>query len=147
MAALNRRLARLEQSAGELMPDQQRCACCQARPLLAFSDEPENTGPPQPYSGPSGTCPLCRMPPPGKDVLTLPAQIAELFATLPWADEPRLRFIEKLLLLKAIAQREIGEVDRIVRSLCERDANGQRRWRWPERVASAPVSPNQETAC
>jgi hypothetical protein len=72
------------------------------------------------------------MPPPGTHVLQLPAPIAEYFATLPWSDSPRHRFIEKLMLLKAIAEHDTQEVERAIKMLHERDANGLRHWRWPE---------------
>jgi hypothetical protein len=45
------------------------------------------------------------MPPPGKHVPQLPAPITEYFAVLTRSDSPRLRFIEKLMLLKVIADR------------------------------------------
>jgi hypothetical protein len=72
------------------------------------------------------------MPPPATHVLQLPAPIAELFATLPWSDSPRLRFVEKLMLLKAILQHDTQEAERAVRMLHERDAPGLRHWHWPE---------------
>jgi hypothetical protein len=120
MADLKRRLTRLEQSAGELLPDQQRCPACGGRELVAFSDEPDNTGPPQPYDGPGGTCRLCRMPPPGTHVLAIPAEIADYFASLPWSDEPRLRFLEKMMLLNAIFEQDVQEAERAVRMLHKR---------------------------
>jgi hypothetical protein len=64
--------------------------------------------------------------------MQLPPPIAEYFATLPWSDSPRHRYIEKALLLKAIAEKDIQEAERAVRILYERDANGMRHWRWPE---------------
>ena len=121
MADLKRRLTRLERSAGKLLPDQQRCPACRGRELLALSDEPDNTGAPQPYDGLGRTCRLCRMPPPGTHVLQLPAAITEYFSTLPWSDEPRMRFIGKLMLLKAIGERDTQEAERTVKMLHERD--------------------------
>ena len=132
MPELRRRLARLEHSAAEMLPDQQECPFCHGWELLAFSDEPNNTGPPQPCDGAGGTCRLCRMPPPGRHVLQLPAAIARHFATLPWSDEPRMRFVQKVMLLKAIATRDTQAAERAVKMLHERDANGLRHWLWPE---------------
>ena len=142
MADLKRRLTRLEESAGELLPDQQSCPACRARELLAFSDEPENVSSRLPYDRPDGTCRVCRMPPPGTHVLQLPAPISEFFATLPWSDCPRQRFLEKLMLLKAIAKHDTQEVQRTVTMLHQRNANGLRHWRWPEmRIHDAETDP------
>jgi hypothetical protein len=145
MAALRHKLARLEQTVGELLPDQKHCPFCQGHELLAFSDEPDNVGARLPYDGPNGTCRLCRMPPPGTHILQLPAGIAEIFAKLPWSDEPRFRFIEKRMLLKAIATRNTQEIEREVTMLHARDADGRRHWRWteyPRYPASAPTRTN-----
>ena len=131
MPALRRRLTRLEHSVGELLPDQQHCPFCHGRKLLAFSDEPDNVGSRLPYDRPNGTCRLCRLPPPGTDIVRLPAAVAEYFARLPWSDDGRHRFIEKLMLLKAIAKRDTEDMARIVTRLLENDANGMRHWRWP----------------
>lgn len=130
MQQLKAKLARLEQSVATLLPDQNSCPACRGRERLALSDEPENTGPPQPYDGPGGTCRLCRMPPPGTRILRLSAPLAEYFGTLPWAESAPHRFIEKLFLLKAIVQNDTAEAERAVRMLYDRDANGLRRWRW-----------------
>lgn len=133
MANLKHRLRRLAQTAGELLPDQRRCPACHGRPLVAFSDEPENTGSSRPYDGPGGTCRFCRMPPPGVRVLQLPEPVAKYFATLPWADSPVHRHLEKAELLVALlGKRDMQEVDRIVARLYERDANGLRHWQWPQ---------------
>ena len=134
MPQLRHRLKRLEQSAHALLPDQPRCPACQGRTRLAFSDEPDNTGPPHPYDGSGGTCRLCRMPPPGIHLLRLPAPIAAYFATLPWADSAPHRFIQKLMLFKALAERDTQVAERVVTRLYEHDASGMRKWRWPERT-------------
>ena len=55
--------------------------------------------------------------------------------SLPWSDSPPHRFIEKLMLLKAIAGHDTQEAEREVRMLHERDANGQRHMRFGD---SAP---------
>jgi hypothetical protein len=81
------------------------------------------------------------MPPPGTHILQLPPPIADYFATLPWSDSPRHRYIEKALLLKAIADKDIQEADRAVKILYERDANGMRHWRWPEFGRRADIGP------
>jgi hypothetical protein len=74
------------------------------------------------------------MPPPGSRLLELPVPIAQYFATLPWADSPIHRHLEKAELLIALCKRDMSEADRIVARLFERDANGLRHWRWPERT-------------
>jgi hypothetical protein len=137
MAGLRRRLRRLEQDAVALVPDQFRCPACRGRGLLAFSDEPNNVGPVHPYDGPNGICRLCRMPPPSTRVLQLSPSCAEHFAMIPWSDEPRLRYIEKMTLLMALGQHDTPEAKRIVTRLFEHDASGQRRWRFPESMAHA----------
>ena len=124
MASLKQRLSRVEQTARELMPDQQHCPACGGRERLAFSDEPENTGPPLPFDGPGGICRLCRMPSPGIKVHQLSPPVAEIFARLPWSDEPRLRFVEKLMLLKSLAEHDVQKTTRAVTMLYERATNG-----------------------
>jgi hypothetical protein len=118
MAALKARLMRLERSAGDLLPDQ-RCFCCQGREVLAFSD----VGPQLSHDG---TCRLCRMPPPGIKILQLPASLAEFFAGLTWSDDPVKRFMEKLMLFKAIGEHDEQVAEQVVRKLHERDADGLR---------------------
>jgi hypothetical protein len=121
MAELRRRLARLEGKAGELLPDQRRCPMCHGGKLLAFSDEPDTTAK-RFYLRDDGTCCECRRPPPGTCIIQLDAPIAEYFATLPWADDPQRRFLQKATLFEAIAQQDIQKVERIVEGLQESDA-------------------------
>jgi len=127
MAELRRRLARLEKSAGELLPDQRRCPMCHGGKLLAFSDEPDTTGRLF-YLRDDGTCCECRRPPPGTCIIQLDAPIAEYFATLPWADDPQRRFLQKVELFLAIARRDEQNAERIVKGLQESDPNGRRHW-------------------
>ena len=129
MAELRRRLARLEKSAGELLPDQRRCPMCHGEELLAFSDEPDNTGRRFPYDGSDGTCRQCGMPPPRTCMIQLATPIGEYFATLPWSDDPQTPFLEKARLFEAIAQRDVQKAERIVEGLEESDADGRRHWR------------------
>jgi hypothetical protein len=122
MAALNARLMRAERSAGKLLPDR-RCPCCEAQEVLAFSDEPDNVGP---QLLRDGTCRLCRMPPRTIKMLQLPASVAELFTGLPWSDDPVKRFMEKLMLFKAVGEQDEQLAEQVVRRLYERDASGLR---------------------
>jgi hypothetical protein len=114
MADLRRRLVRLEQAIGLVVPEQTNCPACRGRHLIAFSDEPENVGPKLPYGGPGGACRLCRMPPPGTRIIELPARVTEHFAAIPWPEAPRPRFIEKVMLLKTIAKQDTQAVQRIL---------------------------------
>lgn len=116
MAALKARLLRLERSAGELLPHQ-RCPCCKGQEVLVFSDEPGNAGP---QLTREGTCRLCRMPPPRTKVVQLPAAMAEFFASLTWSDDPVTRFMEKLMLFKAIGVQDQLAAEQAVRTLHER---------------------------
>jgi len=140
---LNHKLTRLEQSTAEMLPDQERCPCCHGATLSAFSDEPDNAGPRFPYDGPGGTCRRCRMPPPGTRLIPLSAPLAKCFAGLPWADDRRVRFHEKLLLFIAMHKRDAQEVERILSRMYQRDASGERHtMRMPtpksERAATFP---------
>jgi hypothetical protein len=119
MAAMKARLLRLERSAGELLPHQ-CCPCCKGREVLAFSDEPDNVGP---QLTREGTCRLCHMPPPGIKVLQLPASMAESFAGQAWSDDPVRRFMEKLMLFKAIGVQDELAAEQAVRTLHERHAD------------------------
>jgi hypothetical protein len=115
------RLTKLEHSAGALFLDQSRCPACGGQERIAFADEPDNFGLPLLYSGTGGVCVICRKPPPpGTYIMQLPAPVAEFFRSMPWAACPRQRFIEKLLLFVAIAQRDIPQVERLTKRICAR---------------------------
>jgi len=100
---------------------------CHGEKLLAFSDEPDTVAR-RFYLRDDGTCCKCRRPPPGTYIGQLPTPIAEYFATLPWADDPQRRFLQKVELFLAIARRDEQEAERIVKGLQESDANGRRHW-------------------
>lgn len=77
-----------------------------------------------PQLGPDGTCRLCRMPPPGIEVLQLPAHFQEIFADLPWSKDPVRRFMEKLLLFKAIGERDAEAAEHAITMLYQRNTEG-----------------------
>ena len=117
MAELTRRLARLERLAGDLLPDPRHCPCCRGGVATAFSDEPDNAI--TPYY-PHDRCPVCGGSPQGVEVLTVPAEFAELFTGIPWSDEPLHRVLEKTLLLQALAARDGHDAEQLVRLIFER---------------------------
>lgn len=151
MAELKRKLMRLELAAEELSPEQSKCPCCLGRPQIAFSDEPDNFGHGLPYDGAGGTCRLCHRPPTSTKIIPLSELHAKAYAAIPWSEDPRLRYIEKMSMMIGVWREHgsqevrdflgtsphfsrIESIDRQLIRLQDRDANGMSKLRLPERA-------------
>jgi hypothetical protein len=120
-AQLSNRVKRLERSMIDLLPDQKDCAACHGAALLVFPDEAVDIPPPIPYDGPGGTCRWCRRPPPGVRVITLAPDQRRAFAAIPWSQDPRERFREKLSLILTVWRRTAeGEALAVLNRLSEK---------------------------
>lgn len=99
MPELHRRLAKLERNASGLLND--TCPACQGRTVLAFEDEPGNTGSRYPFDAPGGACRLCRQMP-ERTIIPLSPVVRKAFAALPFSDSPATRYADKVALLVAV---------------------------------------------